>query len=75
MKKNSCTYEYLASSEFAQILFCRDCQSIHLQLQHLTLRFNAKTFFGVVDTLASASSTLKAMSSIPKKATQLTIVK
>ncbi|MEQ1529353.1 MAG: hypothetical protein ABL925_08555 [Methylococcales bacterium] len=77
MKKNACTFECLAATEFAQILFCQDCQVIHLQLQTVTLRFSMQSFIAISDTLSSAATRLKAVSHKHKQAQQhkLTLVK
>ena len=75
MKNKPCTFEYLASTEFGQIMFCRECQMVHLHLQNLTLRISVHSFIGITNTLAEATAKLRAITQKKPKRPNLTIVK
>ncbi|PPD32661.1 MAG: hypothetical protein CTY19_11070 [Methylomonas sp.] len=55
MTNKPCIHEYLASSDSGKVLICRDCGVVHLQLQNLSMRFEAEQFAALADMMTVAS--------------------
>ncbi|WP_333874960.1 DUF6686 family protein [Methylobacter sp.] len=62
MNKKTCTHEYLAATEFGQVLICRECGKVHLHLQNLSLQFSVESFIGLTSTLNEATGKIMAQS-------------
>ncbi|WP_082885421.1 MULTISPECIES: hypothetical protein [Methylomonas] len=59
MSKKPCTHEYLANSETGKVLICRDCGVVHLNMQNMTLRFDAEKLAEIVAMMTTASKRLR----------------
>jgi hypothetical protein len=75
MNKKNCVHEYLAATEFGQVVICKECGRVNLLLQNMSLQFSVEAFMGVANTLNKASE--KIMTTAQQKATRppLKIVK
>lgn len=60
MNKKACVHEYLAATEFGQAVICRECGTVHLLLQNLSLKFSVESFIGVANTLNEATEKIMA---------------
>jgi len=74
MNKEPCIHEYLAVTAFGQVLICKKCERVHLQLQNLSLHFSVESFIGITNTLNEATGKIMANSKKTKRK-PLTIVK
>lgn len=74
MNQDPCIHEYLAATAFGQVLICKKCERVHLQLQNLSLQFSVESFIGIANTLNEAAGKIMAHSKKTKR-NPLTIVK
>ncbi len=65
MNKKACVHEYLAATAFGQVLICKKCETVHLQLQNLSLKFSVESFIGITNTLNEATGKIMAHSKKP----------
>lgn len=75
MNKKPCAHEYLAATEFGQVVICKECGRVSLHLQNMSLQFSVESFIGVANTLNEAAG--KIMTTAQRKPTRplLKIVK
>lgn len=75
MNKEPCIHEYLARTEFAEVVTCRKCGVVHLRLQNLSLQFSTEAFAGLVDTLNAAAGKITPAPILQIQRPRLKIVK
>lgn len=54
MSHEDCRHELLASSEIGQVAVCQNCGQVHLNLQYITLRFEAAGFRALANMVSQA---------------------
>ncbi len=59
MRKKPCTHEYLAATESARVLICKECGIVHLHIQNLAMRLEVREFLGLADTLTEAANRVR----------------
>lgn len=58
MNHRECRCELLGSSEIGQVTVCQGCGQVHLNLQYMSLRFEADAFRALADMLGQAQRRL-----------------